>query len=177
MKQFPDLDELHLIGSSTTHSLVFGGSDLSHRLSLFKGTSLTLRSACFMRPSLAFLKQIGFETVTSLNFHESKIRFKHIVNDNHSLAPIFPNLKKVKFIGTPVSSDQYQVYVFEHFADLFLVGCQLTHFEISYGFGPFCCGKHVRCSLIDEKLQRMMKANVAYKTARKNSLHAPAKFS
>ena len=163
MEQFPDLDELRLLGSPARSVSLFRGSHLSHRFSLFKGSSLVLRSACFTNHSLPILRQIGHETVTSLYFDESKLHFRYpYSDDDHLRLPMFPNLKKVKFIVVPVTSDQCRVNTFESFVDVFLIGCQLTHFEISYGFGPFCSVKQVSDSLIHVRLERMVKTNASY---------------
>ena len=173
MEQFPDLDELQLFGSPARSMSLFGGSNLSHRFSLFKGSSLVLRSTCFTHHSLPILKAIRRDTVISLYFDESKLHLDNSYSiNNHLWSPVFPNLKRVKFIGVPVTSDQYRVDTFDFFVDLFLSGCQLTHFEISYGFEPFCSGKSVGDALIYARVRKMINANVAYTRARQKMLFA-----
>jgi hypothetical protein len=175
IEQFPDLDELQLLGSAAQGASLFNASHLSRRFSLFKGSSLVLGSACFTRDSLPIVRQINCETVTSLYFEKSKLHF----SDPYSAPwlfrfPMFPNLKTVKFIGVPVTSDQYRVDTIEFFADLFVIGCQLTHFEISYGFGPFCSAQRISDPL---RLQKMVNANVAFVSARQKILLALRRHS
>src|SRR5208282_5922803 len=113
-----DLDELRLLGNPARSVSLFGGSTLSRRFSLFKGSSLVLRSACFTNHSFPLLRQIGHENVTSLYFDESKLHFSGLSSADDHLR--LPNLKRVKFIGAPVTSDRYRVYTFESFIHIFL---------------------------------------------------------
>lgn len=171
MEQFPDLDELQLFGSPAQGMSLFDGSNLSRRFSLFKGSSLVLRSAYFTHNSLPVLKAIRRDTVISLYFDKSKLHLGNSYSINNR-SPMFSNLKRVKFIGVPVTSDQYRVDTFDFFVDLFLAGCQLTHFEISYGFEPFCSGKSVDDALFYARVRKMINANLAYITVRRKILLA-----
>jgi hypothetical protein len=85
MEQFPDLDELQLFGSPAHGMSLFDGSNLSRRFSLFKGSSLVLRSAHFTHYSLPILKAIRRDTVVSLYFDERKLHLDDAYSINYHL--------------------------------------------------------------------------------------------
>jgi hypothetical protein len=173
MKMFPDLDELRLLRGPARNMVLFYESKLSYGFSQFKGSSLVLKSACFNHRSFPILKRIGRETVTSLYFDDSKLHFPHpYSSDGYHRFPMFPNLKRVKFIDVPVTSDRYQVNMFDSFLNFFVTGCRLTHFEISYGFGPFCSAKRINDLPNHVRLKKMLNANAAYARMRQKLLLA-----
>jgi hypothetical protein len=170
MKKFPDLDELQLVGNPSQGIALFGGSNLSHQFTLFKGSSLVIRSAYFNHNFFPIFRRIGREIVTLLYIDKSKLRFSDLYSGgHHTRFPMFPNLKRVQFIGL---FDQYRIDTFGSFVDRFLVGCQLTHVEMSYGFVPLCSAKQDNDLPIRTRMKEMLEANDAYRWMRKNMLRA-----
>lgn len=131
MEIFPDLDELCFTGMKMLEgrTVRFFGSNLATKITQFKGTSLVFRKTS-LRAEL--LKLIPRHNITSLCFNESQLP-SHEQYWATVPKPIFPNLKKVKFVGDTISKYWFLKETASMFKKLFLDGSQLTHFEISYG--------------------------------------------
>ena len=138
----PSLDELCVMGTTSTRTSKFCDSELGKRFAEFKGTSIVFRRALFMRWSLGVLARLGGKTtVTSIVFDRTRLHFHRQQDDPVTTLryPLFPLVKRIKYIGGP-RGDLRLVVSLENFVSLFMVKCQVTHFEASWGDLPVCCG-------------------------------------
>src|ERR1700685_2063650 len=96
-----------------------------------------------MRWSLGALARLGGKTtVTSIVFDRTRLHFHRQQYDPRSRTlryPLFPFVKRIKYIGVPRGDLRLQLSL-ENFVSLFMVKCQVTHFETSWGDLPVCCG-------------------------------------
>jgi hypothetical protein len=141
MKNQPELNELCIIGTTSRLTHKFCASDLARRFVEFKGALLVFRRALFTKMSIPVLSSIGGKrTITSLVFDRSKLHFDPWGDDPEETLPfpLFPSVKRIKYVGAPLES-LWQLKI-ENFIALFMTNCQLTHFELSYGFQASCCG-------------------------------------
>ena len=145
MRQTPTLQELHLFGKKETlyrwklQSLM--QSELFSELGLFKGKSLLLRDLVFYPETTPILATIGSMNIENLHFERSCVPYMMDIFPPHFLnCPLFPSLRKVKYVAPPIPVRDYyaQVEYMDEFIRVFVVGCKLTHFEISYSSTGVC---------------------------------------
>jgi hypothetical protein len=111
------------------------------------------------------------DNITSFSFDENKVKISpwELLNENRSQSdflafPLFPNLKRLKYMGV---KDRCTANV-NAFTKLFIIGCQLTHFELSYGFEPICPGKKFKGDkLFVSRLAKAKATNYSYRMVRK----------
>ena len=174
LQHHPNLNELRLLGNLGHRAFTFAKSTLRFQLALFNGASLILRGTRFTPMSIWVLSKLKSDTITSLFFDRSELEFDNVEDyDPRLRRPLFPNLKRVKYAGAMVSENDYRPHFIDAFAHAFLSGCRLTHFEMSYGFDPFCSGEWREGDrLYQVKQEKMLRANFAYISARRRMLVA-----
>jgi hypothetical protein len=159
MKSQPDLNELCVIGETSNHTAEFCASDLAKRFTEFKGRSIVFRKSVFDLTSVPVLTAIGGRgTVKSLFFDGSVLDF-HPDETRETLGfPLFPSVKRIKYIKSPSESlSGITVFVLVY---LFMTNCPLTHFEMSSGKPPSCCGARENDDPnFNEKVLQMKKTN------------------
>jgi len=160
----PNLNELCVIGTTSTRTSKFCDSELGKRFADFKGTSIVFRRALFMPWSLGVLARLGGKTtVTSIVFDRTRLHFHRQQDDpGRTLRyPLFPFVKRIKYIGGP-RGDLRLLLSLGNFVSLFMVQCQVTHFEASWGDLPVCCGlekEYAEESQYYERLWEMLQIN------------------
>ena len=174
LQQHPNLNELRLLGNVGYRASTFAKSTLGLGLALFNGVSLILRGAQFTPTSISLLSKLKSDTITSLFFDRSELQFDEFQDyDPRLRRPLFPNLRKVKYTGAKVSGNGYRPDFVDAFAHVFLGGCQLTHFELSYGFEPYCSGeRHEGDPLCQFRQEKMLSTNFCYLSTRRRMLVA-----
>lgn len=132
------------------------------------------RKALFTPRSIPVLASLTSDTVISLNFIDSKLHFKQ-KDDVEDLLDysLFPKLQLLKFKGAPPTDGvSLKLNTINNFVDLFMIGCQLRYFEVSYGIHPYCSGPRNNEPGFKEKVDRMAIANSGQYLRRSWIFHA-----
>ena len=136
MKEFPQIEELTFTGKLNHNAETFRKSGLGKRVQQFKGMSLRLSNACFNFYVYGFFESLPRENIRQLDFASSQ--FSQSFNNCLLITkPLFPNLKRIKYRCAHRGNVKTALY----FADLMLTGCEITHFEVQYDSGLYCCGE------------------------------------
>ena len=147
-----ELKHLCLVGTPSDVTATFRGSDLEKRFTEFKGTSISFRNALLGETSIPILASLSRrESVTFLSFDRSKVDFRPWTSvwsiertDGTRQAlplPLLPSIKRIKYIQDPSTFPLEALETKDnYFVNLFMRGCALTHFELSVGVRPDCCG-------------------------------------
>lgn len=135
MARAPELNELSLTGemASLDQSILIDREFLNG-FSQFRGKSLVFRNAIFTVTSIPVLATLAGDNVTSIFFDTSQFLFKRTDYKIIRL-PLFPNLKKIKFLDASLIDSSFRRDTVEQFALLMMMHCKLTHFELSCGIG------------------------------------------
>jgi hypothetical protein len=79
----------------------------------------------------------------------------------------------MKYTGTKVSGNEHRLHFVDAFAHVFLRGCRLTHFEVSFGSEAYCSGeRHDEDPLYEVKQEKILRASFAYLSAQRRMLVA-----
>ena len=159
MKEFPQLEELTFTGNAYLNRKVFRKSSLGKSIQQFKGMSLRLSNAYFNSTSYILFTTLPRENIRQLDFASSQFSESFSVYPPVT-KPLFPNLKKIKYrCAYSGNVDTTRI-----FAEMIITGCTITHFEVQYGSGLYCCGEpdHKRCWEYENRKRLMETENPKY---------------
>jgi len=165
----PSLKELGFTSSMRGSFEFFEKSSLIKRFAEFRGTSLVLRDARLDKSSLQLLLALRNTNITSLSLERSSLQMKE-GEIGEVGTPLLPGLRKMRFLGAPFRPsviDLVAILDQIELAKLFLVGAEITHFEIAYGVKPRLSDEP---RLLETEID--MAENVLFLVLRRELLHA-----
>jgi hypothetical protein len=170
MNEFPRLEELTFTGNANHNARALGKSGNFVGIQQFKGMSLCVSNACFN--SMGYIiTTLQRENIRQLEFVSSEFSYLFDVGE-FVTKPLFPNLKKIKYCC--VSHGCVNTNTVFHFANKILEGCAITHFEVQYGSGLYCCGErdHKSGWEYDDRKKLMESENLKYSHIKNTLLRA-----
>jgi hypothetical protein len=190
MKMFPKLEELGLTGSATQKSAKqLCNSSLGKAFQQFAGSSLVLKKAHFIDPTLRILLKIHRANVTKLCLNQCELQVTLDENELQTIVkrqngrgtPLCPNAQVISFVYSGDSDPlQLKPQTIVGFVNLFLKYAKnIQHVGVTYGFRPRLFNdREILWGNMRRQLEEILwRTNWSYNLSRKYILSALRQYS